>query len=145
MLEHLNNEKFFWIRIIKKYQVPTRLLFRGRLKDFLEVWKPVIEKAPVEIVKQIAIAVSRFFEVNRDHLFYDYTDQHSTRTWPLIIISANHGDLALLQFIINKIKLKNVKRSERIIALLIAAFNGDLEIYKFLSGKLREKNLRYTC
>ena len=142
VLEHLNNERFFWIRIIKKYRGPTR--FRGRLKDFQEVWKPVIEKAPVEIVKQIAIAVSRFFEVNRDHLYYDYTDKHSTRTWPLIIISANHGDLALLQSIVNKIQLKNVKKSERIIALLIAAFNGDLKIYKFLSGKLRDKNPRNT-
>ena len=76
VLEHLNNEKFFWIRIIKKYQVPTRLLFRGRLKNFQEVWKPVIEKAPVQIVKQIAIAVSRFFEVNRDQLYQVTCSRH---------------------------------------------------------------------
>ena len=59
VLECLDNGKFFWIRIIKKYQ--------RRLNDFPKLWKPVIDKTPVEKVKQIAIAVSRFFQVN--HLY----------------------------------------------------------------------------
>ena len=59
--EYLDNERFFWIRIIKKYQ--------ENLKDFPESWKPVIVKTPTEIVKQIAIAVSRFFQVR--HLYSD--------------------------------------------------------------------------
>ena len=44
---------------VKKYQ--------RRLKDFPKLWKPVIDKTPVEKVKQIAIAVSQFFQVN--HLY----------------------------------------------------------------------------
>ena len=59
--EYLDNERFFWIRIIKKYQ--------EKLKDFPKLWKPVIVKTPTEIVKQIAIAVSRFFQVR--HLYSD--------------------------------------------------------------------------
>ena len=61
VLEYLENERFFWIRIIKKY--------RGKLKDFPELWKPVIDKTPTEIVKEIGIAVSQFFQVR--HLYSD--------------------------------------------------------------------------
>ena len=149
----MDNERFFWIRIIKKYQ--------GRLKDFPKFWKLVIDKTPIETVKQIAIAVSQF--VQRPHLYsfykgsrdYIYLNEVSNiddngdpvdqvyamcRTWSLVAISANHGDLALLQYIVNKIKLKNVRKTERINALNLAAFKGHLEIYKFLSRKLRDKN-----
>ena len=134
VLEHLDNERFFWIRIIKKYQ--------KRLKDFPKLWKPVIDKIPVETVKQIAIAVSEFFQL--PHLYSVYADWPLSgdrrKQWSLIAISANHGDLVLLQFIVNKIKLKNVRKTERINALNLAADKGHLEIYKFLSRKLRDKN-----
>ena len=61
VLEYLENERFFWIRIIKKYQ--------EKLKDFPKLWKPVIDKTPTEIVKEIGIAVSQFFQVQ--HLYSD--------------------------------------------------------------------------
>ena len=104
VLEHLDNERFFWIKIIKKYE--------QKLKDFPRLWKPVIDKTPVETVKQIAIAVSRFFQLPRPYSFYqgnrDYknsnTDDNGNpldqfcamrKKWSLIAISANHGYLAL--------------------------------------------------
>ena len=87
VLEYLENERFFWIRIIKKYE--------RKLKDFPRLWKPVTEKTPVEIVKQIAVAVSQFFQL--PHL-YDYLMRQRRRQWSLTAISANYGDLALLQF-----------------------------------------------
>ena len=127
VLEYLDSERFFWIRIIKKY--------RGGLKDFPKLWKPVIDKTPVEKVKQIAIAVSWFFQ--RPHLYHQL---RRTRRWSLIAISANHGDFALLQFIVKQIKLKNVRQSERINALFLAACKGHLEVYEFLSRRLRDKN-----
>ena len=61
VLEYLENGRFFWIRIIKKYQ--------SKLKDFPESWKPVIDRTPTEIVKEIGIAVSEFFQVR--HLYSD--------------------------------------------------------------------------
>ena len=61
ILEYLENERFFWIRIIKHYQ--------SKLKDFPKLWKPVIDKTPTEIVKEIGIAVSQFFQVG--HLYSD--------------------------------------------------------------------------
>ena len=133
VLEHLDNERFFWIRIIKKYQ--------ARLKDFPKFWKPVIFKIPVEKVKQIAIAISRFFE--GEHLYSYHLDIRvcwRPKNWPLIVISAHHDDLALIQFIVQKIKLKNIKQAERINALFLAAYKGHLEIYDFLTSKLRDKN-----
>ena len=57
------------------------------------------------------------------------------RQWSLIAISANHGDLALLQFIVNKIKLKNVRKTERTNALFLAADKGHFEVYDFLMDK----------
>ena len=137
VLEYLDKEKFFWIRIIKKYQ--------RRLKDFPKLWKPVIEKTPVEIVKQIAIAVSQFFQLQ--HLYSDFCQaiytQRRLRQWSLISISANHGDLAILQYIVNKIKLKNVRKTEKNNALLLAAYKGHFEIYQFLSARLKDKNPGY--
>ena len=132
VLEHLDNERFFWIRIIKKYQ--------ARLKDFPKFWKPVIFKIPVEKVKQIAIAVSEIFQL--PHLYSVYSDWPVDlhKPWSLIAISAYHGDLVLLQFIVNKIKLKNVRKTERINALNLAADKGHLKIYEFLCRKLRDKN-----
>ena len=43
ILEYLDSERFFWIKIIKKYQ--------RRLKDFPKLWKLVIDKTPVERIK----------------------------------------------------------------------------------------------
>ena len=134
VLEYLDSERFFWIRIIKKYQI--------RLKDFPKLWKPVIDKTPAEKVKQIAIAVSRFFQSY--HLYSDtqYEQKPGGKKiqWPLIAISANHGDLALIQFIVRKIKLKNIKQPERINALFLAASEGHSDIYDFLTKRVRDKN-----
>ena len=60
---------------------------------------------------------------------------HRQLQWSLIAISANHGDLALLQFIVNKIKLKNVRRTERTNALFLAADKGHFEVYDFMMDK----------
>ena len=52
--EFLDNGRFFWTRIIKKYN--------KNFEGFEESWKEVINKTPVDIVKQLAIAVPKFFE-----------------------------------------------------------------------------------
>ena len=102
-------------------------------------------------MKQIAIAVSRFFQ--RPQLYSDtqYEQKPGGKKiqWPLIAISANHGDLALIQFVVNKIKLKNIRQTERQIALFLVAgkeckgckrHKGHLDIYDFLTSKLKYKN-----
>ena len=49
----LEKERFYWIRIIKRYNCLTG--------DLQEVWKKVIRKTPVEIVKELAVEVHRFY------------------------------------------------------------------------------------
>ena len=135
VLEFLDNERFFWIRIIKK---PRGVNMKIRLKDFPKSWKPVIEKTPVEKVKQIAIAVSRFFQEN--HLYYNFMQYNLASKFSLIVITAHHGDLALLQFIVNKIKLKNFRQTDRMSALHMVASEGHVDVYDLLTSKLRDKN-----
>ena len=69
------------------------------LKDFPKSWKTIIDKTPVEIVKQLAIAVSRFF--NNPHPYSELRGKE----WSPFTISANHGDMNLIHYIINKIKV----------------------------------------
>ena len=132
VLEFLDNERFFWIRIIRKY--------KRKIKDFPKLWKQVFEKTPVEKAKQIAIAISKFH--NDNHLYSHHFCWRSVprKQWSLIAISAHYDDLALIQFIVRKIKLKNIKHTERTNALFLAAYKGHTEIYDFLTRKFRDKN-----
>ena len=81
------------------------------------MWKTIIDKTPVEIVKQLAIAVIRFFQVRHAY-------NPDSFDWSPFTISANYGDMNLLQYTINKIKLKNITKAERITALFMAAYQG---------------------
>ena len=133
LLQCLERGRFFWIRMIKKYQKD--------LKDFPKFWKLVVDKTPAEIVKQVAIAVSRFFQL--PHLYSDLSEldlKGKRCRWSLFAICANYGDMALLHYVIDQIKLKNIRKTERVNALFLAAFQGHLEVYKLLMGKLRDKN-----
>ena len=49
----LEKERFYWIRIIKRYNCLTG--------DLQQVWKKVISKTPVEIVEELAVEVHRFY------------------------------------------------------------------------------------
>ena len=51
-----HKEKFFWIKIISKNN--------GNFEEFQESWEKVISRTPVRIVKQLALAVCKFFEEN---------------------------------------------------------------------------------
>ena len=46
------NERFYWIRILKKYN--------RNFQEFSKVWKMVIEKTPVDIIKKLVLAVEKF-------------------------------------------------------------------------------------
>ena len=52
--QYLDEERFYWIRVLKS--------FRGRIGEFNESWKKVVNKAPTEIIQQFAIACRNFFE-----------------------------------------------------------------------------------
>ena len=127
MFQCLEKGKFFWIRLIKKY--------RKDLKDFPISWRPVIEKTPVETVKEIAIAVSRFFTL--PHLFQNAIHKFC---WTLFTISVFHGNMLLIQHIILKLGIKKVRKTELQTAIFLAASEGHVHVYAFLTRKLKNKN-----
>ena len=50
----LDNERFYWIRHIKKYS--------ANFEEFQESWKRVMKKSPVDFLKNLAIDVHTFFK-----------------------------------------------------------------------------------
>ena len=50
----LENERFYWIRRIKRYF--------SNFEEFQESWKKVIKKTPVDFLKDLAIDVHSFFQ-----------------------------------------------------------------------------------
>ena len=50
----LDNERFYWIRNIKKYW--------ANFEGFQESWNKVINKTPVDFLKNLAIDVHSFFK-----------------------------------------------------------------------------------
>ena len=54
IVQFFKNERFFWIGLITKYN--------GHFEGYEEAWNEVINKTPIEILKQLAVAVQQFFE-----------------------------------------------------------------------------------
>ena len=78
----LDNGRFFWTRIIKKYN--------KNFEGFEESWKEAINKTPYNILKQLAIAVEQFF---KSYSFKQVAPLH---------IAAEKGSLQLCEYIIRK-------------------------------------------
>ena len=53
------NERAYWLRIIQKYG--------GNLLEFQNSWKKVLNKIPIEILKQLATATWEFFKPQLPH------------------------------------------------------------------------------
>ena len=107
--EFLDNGRFYWIRIIKKYA--------GNFEGFEESWKEVIPRTPLDIVKQLALAVEEFF---KSYSFKQVAPLH---------IVAEKGTLQLCQYIITKAKYKNPQGKLGI--LLITSFQDSSCPLKF--------------
>ena len=48
----LEKERFYWIRIIQRYNC--------LIGEFQEDWKKVVSKTPIEIIKELVVAVHKF-------------------------------------------------------------------------------------
>ena len=133
---HLQNERFYWIRIIKKH---------GKyFKEFADSWKKVIDKTPVEIVKELAMTVEDYFN-------YSLYNDDDYQLHPLHI-AAERGRLQLCRHIVEKTGDFNPKLHDRVTALHFAAELGHLEIYQFILNNVDDKhpvdlygNTPYTC
>ena len=50
--DFLGQERFYWLRIIQRYNY--------LIGELQEVWNQVVRKTPVEIIKELAVAVHQF-------------------------------------------------------------------------------------
>ena len=78
-----DQQKTFWIRLIEKHI--------GKTETFTDDWKKVVFKTPVQIVKELAVAVKKFYK--------SYESEHFS---PLFI-AAEQGNLKLTQCTVKKL------------------------------------------
>ena len=117
------NERFYWVRIIKKYN-----------KNFLEyqtLWKKILEKTPVDIIWQLADAVQTFF-----------TERTSRRDkqWTPFHIIAEVGLLELYKYAFEKTGEVNPKDISGFTPLHFACQEGHFYICEFILRMINDKN-----
>ena len=144
--EFLRKERFYWIRIIQRYSC----LF-GELQ---EVWKKVVNKTPIEIIKELAVAVHTFPQTMlRQHEFETIYGlpitllefvQKREKQWHPLVISAACGSVHLCNHVIQKVGVKNPSSSKmcgKNTPLAVAAeYRRDLSVFQFLLEKAEDKN-----
>ena len=130
MSEFLINDRFYWIRILKKYD--------QNFEEFSKAWKMVIEKTPVTIVQKLALAAQKFFrDWNDPWEKYRSTDYEprQKRQWSPLHIAAETRDYVLLKHVVEKIEDEYQEHSSSgndITALHLAAEKGSLIACQFI-------------
>ena len=90
----LAKERIYWILTMKKYH--------GNFKEFKQSWKIVNSKTPVENIKQLAVAVQKFFIGKTTRINHQFHP---------LFIAAEQDSLDLCKLIITKTGDKNPKSS----------------------------------
>ena len=121
--DFIADEKFYWIRKIKKC-VP--------MKKFRRHWKKVLKNTPTEDIKEIFVTVKQFAESDLNKY---------KNNWSPLHITAAQGHLEFCKYIIEKIKDPNPKRRKNgVTAFHLAAHNGHKEICELMIDNLEDKN-----
>jgi hypothetical protein len=113
----INLENIWWIRMIQKYWD----------EEDPDVWRKVIVRTPIEIVKNFAIASRQFYKC-----------YEKIRNMSPLHIMAHSGDLQLCRQIFEKLKLEDPKCKKGFTSLHYAAWGANIEIYKYLMKNLKE-------
>ena len=98
--QFLEENKVLWKRMIEKYSANN--------VDFKDSWKLVTEKVPTQIVKELALAVEKFYSFCPHRLESQHSPHH---------IAADHGSLSLYKFIAQKTKVVSPERSNGLTGL----------------------------
>ena len=115
------DDRLVWTRMIKKYSA-------NHVK-FKAAWKLVVEKVPVEIVKELALAVEQFYTLRPHQARFNH--QHSPHH-----IAAKRGSLSLCKFIARKTKSLNPARADGMTALHFAVQEGHFDVCKYFVDNL---------
>mgnify|MGYP001329531381 CR=1 FL=1 len=102
-------------------------------ENFADSWKKIINKTPVETVKELALTVEGYFN------FSDF-NENGNQLHPLHV-AAERGHLNLCQHIVEKTGDFNpASQPFESTALHFAAYQGHLEVYQFILDNVDEKN-----
>ena len=145
MSEFLLKERFYWIRIIKRYS--------AYFGSFQNSWRQVINKTPVEIIKQLAVEVQEVFARCSD-IFTEFPVISSQivfiRDIAPLHIAAEQGNLKLCEHILEKTEDKNPKGHmkmkigqykvvDALTPLAIAILKGHFEIFSLIMNQISVK------
>ena len=131
----LEQERFFWIRIIKHY--------KDNLQAFKENWMKIMDKTPIAFVKELAVFTKKIFKVN-DICFNSPWNQK----WSALHISAQQGSINLCKHIFNRTGKSNPVSetvsehfaSFKLTPLHLAAQEGHLDVYQYIIERVEDKN-----
>ena len=118
----LDQERIYWLRILRKYQ--------KNFIQFKDVWKISLRQMPVEVIKELAIAVNQFF---------NFRASRHGKQWSPLHIAGERGLLLLYQYISNKTGIINHGLPGESTVLHLATQQGNLEIVKFIIDNILEK------
>ena len=119
----LSQNKLMWIRMIKKYQ-------ENHL-EFKDDWKTVMARVPLETVKQLGIAVEKFYTLDLTNLKFQHSPLH---------VLADQGLHSHFEFLFVRTEKINPKRSDGISPYYFAAEKGHFEICKLIIENVDDKN-----
>ena len=114
--EFMENERFFWIRILKRYG--------KNLVKFEESWKEATKKTPLEKVKQLVLTVKTFFQA------YPLIETLESNQIAPIHIATEQKNVELCKFIYEKTTNKNPEATLH----LANTSDNKIEIYKDSQG-----------
>ena len=95
--------------------------------EFKDAWKLVTEKVPTQIVKELALAIEKFYTFRPHRLESQHSPHH---------IAAERGSLSLCKFIARKTKSLNPARADGMTALHFAVQEGHFDVCKYFVDNL---------
>ena len=113
----MEDERFYWIRIIQRYNC--------LIGELQEVWKKVVRKTPVKIIKELAVAVYQFPQTIFRKLKCDEPItpldfvQKLEKQWHPLFIGAACGSVNLCNHIMQKSDIKEPRLSNYRLAWFI--------------------------
>ena len=93
--EHLEKERFFWIRILTNYS--------KHYDTFLDFWKMAVNRTSIEIVRHLAVATKTFFTSPETTIMISRNSSLTKIMWSPIHVAAAFENLELIEHILQKI------------------------------------------
>ena len=119
----LEKNKVLWKRMIEKYSANN--------VEFKDAWKLVVERVPVQNVKELAIAVEQFYSFRPHRLKHQHSPHH---------IAAECGNLSLCKFIVKKTGVLNPARSDGCTGLHFAVQERHFDVCQYIINNAEDKN-----